>query len=367
MKVLYDHQCFSMQEYGGISRYFYHLIKEFKKDDEMIAELSLKYSNNHYINSDESTRVKNFLGLKNFKGKKILLEHVNRHESIKTIKKNDFDIFHPTYYNSYFLKQLGNKPFILTVFDLTHEIFPHIAHRMDKTIEYKKLLVKNAKKIIAISQSTKNDLINLLKVDPEKIEVIHLAASINREMALKSDDLKLPERYILYIGSRNYYKNFNRVFIAFKELVKNDDSLFLICGGGGQFNKTEMELFKKNDLADKILHRHADDVSLATLYSNAILFTFPSLYEGFGIPVLEAMNCDCPMALSNSSSLPEVGGDAAIYFDTNDAKDISNQMSKIIYDNVLRKKLIEKGNARRENFSWQKTAIETKKLYEQSL
>ena len=238
---------------------------------------------------------------------------------------------------------------------------------MDKTIEFKKLLAKNAKSIIAISQSTKNDLINLLKVDPEKIEVIHLASSINREMAVKADDLKLPERYILYVGSRNYYKNFNNVLMAFKELVRNDDSLFLICGGGGQFNEAEMELFKENDLSDKILHRHADDVSLATLYSNAILFAFPSLYEGFGIPVLEAMNCNCPMALSNSSSLPEVGGDAAIYFDPNDSKDISNQMSKIIYDNVLRKKIIEKGNTRRENFSWQKTAIETKKLYEQSL
>ena len=210
MEVLYDHQCFSMQEYGGISRYFYHLIKEFLKDDEMIVDLSLKYSNNHYINSDESTRVKNFLGLKNFKGKKILLEHVNRHESIKTIKRNAFDIFHPTYYNSYFLEHLGNKPFILTVFDLTHEIFPHIAHRMDKTIKFKKLLTKDAKKIIAISRNTKDDLINLLKVDPKKIEVIHLAASINGEMALKPDDLKLPERYILYIGSRNYYKNFNQ-------------------------------------------------------------------------------------------------------------------------------------------------------------
>ncbi len=367
MKVLYDHQCFSMQEYGGISRYFHHLIKELKKDDEMIVDLSLKYSNNHYIDSDESTRVENFLGLNKFKGKKILLEQVNRQESIKTIKRNDFDIFHPTYYNSYFIKHLGNKPFILTVFDLTHEIFPHIAHRMDKTIKFKKLLAKDAKKIIAISQSTKNDLINLLKVDPEKIEVIHLAASINREMAVKADDLELPERYILYVGSRNYYKNFNNVLMAFKELVRNDDSLFLICGGGGQFNEAEMELFKENDLSDKILHRHADDVSLATLYSNAILFAFPSLYEGFGIPVLEAMNCNCPMALSNSSSLPEVGGDAAIYFDPNDSKDISNQMSKIIYDNVLRKKIIEKGNTRRENFSWQKTAIETKKLYEQSL
>ncbi|MCJ7552722.1 MAG: glycosyltransferase family 4 protein [Ignavibacteriaceae bacterium] len=367
MKVLYDHQCFSMQEYGGISRYFYHLIKEFKKDDEMFVDLSLRYSNNHYINSDESTRARNFLGTKNFKGKKILLEQVNRQESIKTIKRNDFDIFHPTYYNSYFLKHLGNKPFILSVFDMTHEIFPHIAHRMDKTIEYKKLLVKNAKRIIAISQNTKNDLINLLKADPEKIEVIRLASSINREMALKPSDLKLPERYILYVGSRNYYKNFNNVLMAFKELVKNYDSLFLICGGGGMFNDAEIELFRKNDLSGKILHRHADDVSLATLYSNAILFAFPSLYEGFGIPVLEAMNCNCPMVLSNSSSLPEVGGDAAIYFDPNDSKDISNQMSKIIYDAILRKDLMAKGEAWRKKFSWQKTAIETKKLYEQSL
>jgi glycosyltransferase involved in cell wall biosynthesis len=228
-------------------------------------------------------------------------------------------------------------------------------------------LVAKAEKIHTISRNTHKDLIEILKVPEEKIVVIYHGSSISKSYALKSEFLKIPERYILYVGSRNYYKNFSNAITAFRELIKNDNELFLVCAGGGRFEEREIQLFKEFNLIDKILHRPADDVALATLYSNAILFVFPSLYEGFGIPALEAMNCDCPIALSNVSSLPEIGGDAAIYFNPNDPKDICNQMSKIIYDDNFRNQLIEKGKERRKEFSWQKTASETIKLYEQCL
>lgn len=367
MKVLFDHQCFTNQEYGGISRYFVSLMNEFENLDDVEYSLALKYSNNFYIHQIKKFKVSGFFPFLNFRGKKFSSHLLNLPNSKSQIRGKDYDIFHPTYYNPYFLKSLGNKPFVITVYDMTHELFPHIVHWFDKTIIYKRLLMSRAEKIIAISHNTKKDLVEILRVPSNKIEVIYLAANINKELTKDSLNLNMPERFILYVGSRNYYKNFKNTLKAFESLTKNDDTLFLLCAGGGKFTDGETKVFNEIKLADKIIYMPADDNSLAALYSNAILFVFPSLYEGFGIPAIEAMNCDCPLALSNVSSLPEIGGDAAVYFDPNDPKDICNQISKIIYNENFRNQLIEKGKERRKEFSWQKTAIETKKLYESCL
>lgn len=367
MKILFDHQCFVNQEYGGISRYFVSLMDELNKLNDVSTQLALKYSNNFYLTGKSDIKVKPYFSSFNFRGKKYSAHLLNMPYSRAQIKKLDYDIFHPTYYNPYFLKSIENKAFVLTVYDMTHELFPAIVHWFDKTAEQKKYLLSKAKKIIAISENTKKDLINLLKAPEDKIEVIHLASSINKQMVAVNNYIKLPERYILYVGSRNYYKNFSNTLIAHEALIKNDETLFLICAGGGNFTNKEVELFKEMQIEDKVLYKPADNKSLVVLYSNAVLFIFPSLYEGFGIPVLEAMNCDCPVALSNVSSLPEVGGDAAVYFDPNDPSDISKQMSKIIYDDNFRTDLIEKGKLQRKNFSWEKTALQTKKVYESIL
>ena len=138
-----------------------------------------------------------------------------------------------------------------------------------------------------------------------------------------------------------------------------------LCAGGGAFSKEEKGTFSKLGLINKVLSYPADNETLSRLYSNALIFVFPSLYEGFGIPALEAMNCDCPMVLSNRGSLPEVAYDAAIYFNPVDIIDIANRMEEIIYDDTLRQTLIDNGRRRRRNFSWAKTRDETRTLYNQ--
>lgn len=367
MKILFDHQCFTIQNYGGISRYFTGLIEEFSIDGDINTSLALTYSNNFYLRNKKYFNGKSFLANHNFKGQKSVLHLINKTNSIFQIKNNSFDLLHPTYYNPYFVQTIDKRPFVITVFDMIHEIFPDSIHWFDKTASQKKYLLPRATKIITISKNTKKDLVERLNVPPEKVEIIYLATHITKEIALTKDKLRLPERYILYVGGRNYYKNFKNVLLAFKSITKTDDTLFLVCAGGGTFNQVEKEIFKNYGLTNQILYNNADDTSLATLYSNALLFVFPSLYEGFGIPVLEAMNCDCPMALSNTSSLPEIGADAAIYFNPYDSIDIQNQIGKVIYDAALRNKLIESGKVRRKNFSWMKTAAETKSLYENSI
>jgi glycosyltransferase involved in cell wall biosynthesis len=367
MKILFDHQCFTIQNYGGISRYFTGLIEEFSIDSDINTSLALKYSNNFYLRNKKYFNGKSFLATHNFKGQKSVLHLLNKTNSISQIKTNRFDLLHPTYYNPYFVQTIDKRPFVITVFDMIHEIFPDSIHWFDKTASQKKYLIPRATKIIAISKNTKKDLVERLNVPPEKVEVIYLATHITKEIALTKEKLRLPERYILYVGGRNYYKNFRNILLAFKNITKTDDTICLVCSGGGTFNDAEKELFINYGLTNKLLYRNADDTTLATLYSNALLFVFPSLYEGFGIPVIEAMNCDCPMALSNISSLPEIGAEAAIYFNPNDIIDMQNQIAKIIYDDTLRNKLIENGKIRRKDFSWAKTANETKNFYMHSL
>lgn len=361
MKILFDHQCFSMQNYGGVSRYFAELIRGFAKEPDIDMYVSTEFTNNSYLAN------KSFLPNNEFKGKKLILHEINKLFSKHQIKKNKFDLFHPTYYNPYFINSL-KKPFVLTVFDMIHEIFPDHVHRLDKTAEYKKLLVTKATKIIAISHNTKKDLVNILKVPPEKVEVIHLASCITKDMAnLKYFD-NLPERsvkrYILYVGGRNYYKNFDNLLLAFEELVKHDDTLYLICAGGGRFNGIEQAIFEKKGLTNNIISYPADDKTLATLYSNALVFVFPSLYEGFGLPVLEAMSCDCPVALSNRGSLSEIASKSAIFFDPKDPINIQTMISKVIYNSELRNRFIKKGRLKCEKFSWEETVKKTKGLYQ---
>lgn len=367
MRILYDHQCFVQQQYGGVSRYHYQLIKELSKLQDVEVTLSLKYSNNFYIKEDKSFEVKQFFPNHNFYFKRTLLDYINRFSTNYALKNGDYDIFHPTYYKPYFLNHINNKPFIITVYDSIHEKYPEIINSIDKTLENKKVLLYKAGLILAISNSTKNDLIQLYNVSPEKIEVVYLAASINKQMALPKEKLNLPERYILYVGNRDFYKNFNNFLLAIEPLLKDNPELFLIAAGGGKFNASELKLFEIKNLKNKILYKPADDTSLATLYKNALAFVFPSLYEGFGIPALEAMNCDCPVVMSNTSSLPEVGGEAAIYFNPTKIDDIREKIASVIFNDELREDLIKKVAVQRNNFSFKRTALKTKEAYEKLL
>ena len=137
----------------------------------------------------------------------------------------------------------------------------------------------------------------------------------------------------------------------------------VVCAGGSKFSNDEIILFKDSNIGHKIYHVPIDDQFLAYLYRNALAFIFPSLYEGFGIPALEAISCSCPTLLSNVSSLPEVGGDAALYFDPEDQSSLREALLEIIKNKSLRDLLKEKAKKQVKKFSWSKTSEETLNLY----
>lgn len=362
MRIEYDYQIYTAQIYGGISRYFYELVKELNMQDNVETVIPLLLSNNYYISEKEYTQHINLLPKKKIRGKIPFFKVVNKFNSIIKLKKQDFDIFHPTYYDPYFLEYIGKKPLIVTVHDMIHEKFPDIFSSTDKTSENKKKLIDKATKIIAISNSTKNDLVEIFGTDPKKIEVVYHGHSILE--STKSMNVGMPSTYILFVGERKGYKNFEKFIKSVSELFIQNRSLFVVCAGGGEFNHDEIQLFLRLDILKQVCQYNVDDRTLSSLYKNAQLFVFPSLYEGFGIPILESFSSKCPLLCSNTSSFPEVAGDAAYYFDPYNKKSIKNAVIKVLENKRLQKKMIQKGLVQLKKFSWKDTAVKTKNIYE---
>lgn len=365
MKVLYDHQTFSLQNYGGISRIFTELLKV-EAEEDVETKLSLVFSNNAYLKELKSIRVFSFL--QNYEGphKTSFIYALNKLYSIYILKTSSFNIFHPTYYDPYFIKYLSGKPFVLTFHDLAHEKFAdrYPVFAKDKlTIEGKKTLLAQAAKVIAVSESTKEDIISYYGTDGKKVEVIHLANSLNTTVKVKNKQI-VKEPYILFVGKRDIYKNFSFFIESITQLLKDDNNLKLVCAGGGAFSEDEQILISRLSLTKKVEYVSINnEETLINLYSNALCFVFPSLLEGFGIPVLEAFAFGCPCALSNCSSLPEVGGNAALYFNPQDAQSISGVVERLIHDKGLRHEKIVKGYERLAYFSWHKTRQQTFEVY----
>ncbi|GAF90130.1 unnamed protein product, partial [marine sediment metagenome] len=266
--------------------------------------------------------------------------YLNGIVSKKVISKRDYDIFHPTYYDPYFLDYISNKPFVLTIYDMIHEVFASYFHCSDRVSEYKKLLALKADKIITISENTKEDIIKFYNISEKKIKVIYLASSFTNYNIdkIKNTNIKhkLPRKYILYVGTRWGYKNFHIFVKAISLLLKSDRNLFIVCVGGGNFDENEKELLASLSIQNRVFQFQISDKGLQALYKNALAFVLPSLYEGFGITVLESFACGCPVICSKTSSLPEVAGDAALYFEPESELSILNSVQKVIYNNNLR-------------------------------
>lgn len=378
MKVLFDTQCFDAQKFGGISRYFCEIMKNFPAGDEFVFPCI--YSRNEYLKQsklvnciEDDTTFESFLPNLDFFGKEHLFwlrnkllptkAKINRKECIKALKSQDFDVFHPTYYDTYFLEYIGKKPFVLTVHDMIHERYPKFFRNSGKIIKNKKLLAEKAAKIIAVSNKTKEDIIEFYGSSfSDKTEVVYHGSSLKVPDFTNENtnhESKFGE-YFLYTGARNHYKNFLFFIESCADLLK-EKNLKIVCTGA-PFSKKEFSYFESLEIADRVIHYFASDNELFWLYKNALAFVFPSYYEGFGIPILEAFEAKTPCLLANASCFPEIAEDAALYFDPKNKNEIVSAMSKIL-DKDLAEKLIEKGKKRLTDFSWKKTAEKTTEIY----
>lgn len=375
MKVLYDHQIFEMQKVGGISRGFAQILARFP--EEIKYEIALKESDNIYLDSyslkNESTKIlskkrEDFLKGLEFKGKNRLydllckynmissVESRNLHNSELLLKKQDFDVFHPTYFSDYFLPFLRNKPFVLTVHDLTPENYPQFFNRNDFQTKMRKVLVPKASHIIVPSLCTKNDVINRWSIPEDNITVIHWGADCNSEMKYDMQSL-FDFRYILFVGLRDGYKNFNFFISEAASFLHKYTDIKVVCTGR-DLSLTEQLLIKSLDLEGRVKTIFASDEEMISLYSNALCFVFPSLSEGFGLPTIEAFQYGCPVLLYNGTCHPEIGGKAAFYFNSdNKTSDIANELEMIEGLSLKeRSSVIQQGYEQLKLFSWDRTS-----------
>lgn len=358
MKVLFDHQTFSKQRYGGISRYFANVYHTMQNSESFQANISAFCTQNYYV-KEINTAFSRFLGNTLLKKEKRNYKW-NRRYSEYLISKNDFDVFHPTYFDPYFLPHL-KKPFVLTVHDMIYEIFPEYFPPQDPLPYHKRLLMEKAEKIIAISEITKADILKYSNVEENKIEVIYHGIDLN---SVDYEDVAdLPKEYILFVGDRTLYKNFHIVAEAFREIVSEKPNLRLVLVGGGSIKYGDSEFLRRNNILDKTIQISATDEQLNTIYKNALCFIYPSLYEGFGLPILEAFKNNCPVLLSNCSCFEEIAGAAAQYFEAKSLQSLINKINQIIEDAALKREMIELGNKKLIEYPLDKCISETINVY----
>lgn len=363
MRILFDNQIFYTQKYGGVSRYFAELIKNIKLFSDAEAILPTTLSDNVYFSNRYRIPLGIFYNI-DFRGRHRLFCAVNtRFSKHALMDDSQYDIFHPTYYDPYHLSLDIKKPVVITVHDMIHELFPSYFSIKDKTTEYKKKLLERADKIICISETTKKDLCKLLHINNEKISVIHLGTSFSEILPKK---IALPDRYLLFVGGRHGYKNFNLLIRSIATLLK-DHRLALFCAGGGAFNAIEKKLLSEYGLKKHVFQKNVNDRELKFCYKNTLAFIFPSLYEGFGIPIIEAFSCGCPVLLSNTSCLPEIAGEAGLYFNPCNPESIAAMVSTVLNKNFDRESVVRKGFLISKNFTWKKTAEKTLDTYRELL
>lgn len=261
-------------------------------------------------------------------------------------------------HRSYFGPRLRiNVPIVVTVYDMIAELYPESFPRTDPTPRHKRESVREAALVFAISETTKADLVRLIDCDPKKIRVLPLGVNPPADTA----EQQAAERrglgskpYVLYVGQRGGYKNFSTLLAAFRSPALKEFEL--VCFGGPPLSADEESLIQRTSLGGRVQHVVGDDVLLGAFYRSAACLVYPSRYEGFGIPPLEAMVRGCPVVAATGGSIPEVVGDAAELVDPDDAEGFAAAIVRLASDDGLRHDLIQRGHRRTLRYSWDRTA-----------
>jgi glycosyltransferase involved in cell wall biosynthesis len=362
MRIAFDYQVFAAQRHGGISRYFTALARELALMGEEPRIVAPLYQND-YLRHVPPKLVTGWhearLPIRN--------EHLER--AVNAIGTRwlmaawNPQVVHETYYAA---RRSGPRrsPSVITVFDMIHELFPEQFPGSDEKSEVKRQAVERADHVICISANTRDDLVRLFGCSPDRLSVIHLAADAAPDERSRPTGSPPDERpFVLHVGARSGYKNFARLCEAFAMSSRLRNDMRLVAFGGGGFSPSEIAALERLGLGGVVAQVDGDDALLDTLYRRARALAYPSLYEGFGLPPLEAMARGCPVAASGTSSMPEVIGEAGELFDPSDAAAIARAVETVVYSEERRRALIARGRARAAGFSWRRCAEETLAVY----
>jgi len=363
--ITYDSQIFSWQRYGGISRIYKELIQEYIKDPSLRISVTGRYHINEYLNelkANEISKINYFPKMEIFPGK--INQILNRKYLFGVKNNKSCNIFHETYFDSFATKIPASTSRVISVYDMIDEKFGvNKSIRSKISLRDKEISIKRADHVICISENTRTDLIEILGIPKIKTSVVYLGSEMMENVYKdnSSPSKNINNKYILYVGSRGGYKNFKLLLESIDSSLLLKKNFTLVAFGGGKFSKNETEIINKMNI--NAFQLSGSDAMLSSLYKKASIFVYPSMYEGFGIPPLEAMRFGCPVICSNNSSISEVVGDAGRYFKNNDPESLKMAMENVLDSQKLRNNLIELGYKRAKIFSWNKCAQDTLNVY----
>lgn len=369
MRIAFDHQIFGWQEYGGISRYSLELAMALSSYCCQEVGIVCPLYINRYLDEAPAGLLLNGRRVPVFRRSGRIYRLLNSVLAAPTMRRFRPDIVHETYFSKRPSAPRGAAT-VLTVYDMIHERFPENFSPADPTRSEKAAAVCRADHVICISEQTRTDLIELLDVSPEKTSVVHLGFSLSRSADMPAGGCcKLAERpFLLYVGQRAGYKNFEGLLRAYAGSLRLRADFDLVCFGGGPFTTKELDLMSSLGAHQaNVRQMSGDDALLESYYRNALAFIYPSRYEGFGIPPLEAMSFGCPVVCSNVSSIPEVVGEAAESFDPTSVESIRTSIERVVDDEGWRRELIQRGAVRHKAFSWNRCGEETLQIYRKVL
>jgi glycosyltransferase involved in cell wall biosynthesis len=293
---------------------------------------------------------------------------------VSDIKKSDVDVFHGLSHELPIGIQKADCASVVTIHDIIYKFVPSDYQYIDRKIyDFKfKYACKHSNKIIAISQSTKNDIIKYFDIDANKIEVIYQTCSDIFKVNSTKDDVvkvidkyKLPQQFLLYVGSIIERKQLLQIVKALKSLKGIVKLPLVVVGSGGKYKQTVVEYIKKNNLENTVIFPgFIQNSDLPYLYKAAKIFIYPSIYEGFGIPIIESLYCKTPVITSNLSSLPEAAGGGALYVEPHKPESIAEAIVQLLTNVDLYKSLINNGFDHVQSFNSKLISGQLIKLYE---
>jgi glycosyltransferase involved in cell wall biosynthesis len=370
INVIFDHQIFSLQKFGGATRYFRNLVQAFIENPEIRIECQLGLSDDGIHNSPIGSSIRGSSwgpitpkhGLLRYSINEIFAYYYK----MKYEKNSTPRVHHCTYI--YPPHPVRNAALVVTHHDCTLERFHEQFHRSSVTIKAKKKIYEQADRIIAISNHSKHDLMTFYDIPESKIHVVYHGVEQPLLIDMTSSPSGTDARpFLLYVGARTFYKNFNGLLKAFAK-SNSQDEFRLLAVGGGSFTTGEIDLIRKLRIEDKIINiPYASQLELAWLYYHAHGLVYPSTYEGFGFPPLEAMSMGCPALVSNSSCLPEILGEAPLYFESENDDDLCEKLDSLCYNSELRTSLVKKGMTVVKLYTWKRSAHETLSVYKNAL
>lgn len=367
MNVVYDHQIFVGQRFGGISRYFMELIPRLRGLATLSSfEVFAPIYQNEYLRKGSLGARGVYVPSVPYLGRACRWTSTMAFRAYAAASSNQSRILHQTYYwEAGRAREYWRGPVVLTIYDMIHEKFPQYFRADDPTTKQKAEAVRGADHVFCISEQTKYDLMEILGVPESKVSVTYLSHSLEaKDFGAAPSSLSTADPYLLYVGPRNGYKNFEALLRAYASDRRLFSDFSVVCLGGGAFSAQELDLVKNLGVPSaRLRHLEGGDDLLVSLYRGAAAFVYPSLYEGFGIPPLEAMAMSCPVVCGHGGSLREVVGEAASLFDPAREGALAEAIRSVVYDTSRGADLVRRGHERARLFSWDRCAEKTLEGY----